>query len=314
MKLGLWVTANFPMSVSPADYFRDLAEQVRLAKQVGFSLICSGQHYLAAPSYRLQTFPLLARLAAEGEGMEVATSVVLLPLHNPVDIAEQASSMDVLTGGKFILGLGLGNIDREYEAFGVDKKRRVSRHEESLDVMVMLWRGGQVEHHGRYFNISKVESTSVWKQPRLWMGGGGDGPIRRAARYGFAWFPGGGAGEGLAQGRAQYLQALQEYGKPVPPDYPTGMAVYVSQDEGSVMEEAHRFHGGRTTAEEFRSRASSQMVVGTPAQAARRVQDFQDRFGLNYLLCRIQVPGMTQAQVLRTIRLLGEEVLPRVRG
>jgi len=314
MKFGLWVTANFPTSIPPTAYFQGLAEQVRVAKQMGFSLISSGQHYLAAPSYRLQTMPLLARLAAEGEGMEVATSVVLLPLHNPVDIAEQAATMDVLTGGRFILGLGLGNIDREYAAFGVDKKRRVSRHEESLDIMLMLWRGGSVEYQGRYFNVPKVESTSVWKQPRLWMGGGGDGPIRRAARYGFPWFPGGGAGEGLAQGRAQYLQALQEYGKPVPSDYPTGMAVYLAEDERQAMEEAHRFHGGSATPEEFRRRAANQMIVGTPAQAVRRVQDLQDRFGLNYILCRIQVPGMTQAQVLRTIRLLGEEVILKFKG
>ncbi|MBI4339254.1 MAG: LLM class flavin-dependent oxidoreductase [Chloroflexi bacterium] len=315
MRFGLWVTANFPTRHTQTHYFQGLAEQVRLAKQMGFSLISSGQHYLTAPDYRLQTLPLLARLSAEGEGMEVATSVLLLPLHNPVDVAEQAATMDVLTGGRFILGLGLGHADGEYQAFAVDKRRIVSRYEEALDVMAMLWRGGAVEHQGRYFTVPRTQSTARWvqPQPRVWLGGGGSTPIQRAARYGFAWFPGGGGSETLAQGRSLYLRALKQLGVPAPPDFPIGLYVYLCEDEGQAMEEAHRLMGGRATPEEFRQRAHTQMIVGTPEQAVQRVKEYQE-LGINYLLCRFQTAGMSQAQVLRTIRLLGEEVILKFQG
>jgi alkanesulfonate monooxygenase SsuD/methylene tetrahydromethanopterin reductase-like flavin-dependent oxidoreductase (luciferase family) len=312
MKFGLWVTANFPPRYTPAQWFAGLAEQVRVAKQHGFSLISSGQHYLTAPDHRLQTLPLLARLSAEGEGMEVATSVLLLPLHNPVDIAEQAATMDVVTGGRFILGLGMGHEGVEYEAFGVDRRRIVSRYEESLDIIVKLWGGGPVEHKGRYFTIPRTESmvrSTAQPHPRVWLGGGADAPIQRAARYGFAWFPGGGDVERTAQGRATYLRALAEHNRPVPPDFPISSWVYLCESEQQALEEAHRFMGAGATPEEFRRRAATQMIVGTPAQAVRRVKEMQERLGANYLLCRLQAPGMSQAQVLRTLRLLGEEVI-----
>jgi alkanesulfonate monooxygenase SsuD/methylene tetrahydromethanopterin reductase-like flavin-dependent oxidoreductase (luciferase family) len=315
MKLGLWVTAHHPADASIAQRYGDLVEQVRLAKRLSFGLISSGQHYLTAPNQRLQTFPLLARLSAEAEGMEVATSVLLLPLHNPVDIAEQAATMDVMTGGRFILGLGLGNVDLEYQAFGVDKRHRGARFEESLEIMTLLWRGGPVEHHGRFFNVPATESlvTSVRQpHPRVWIGGGSDAAIRRAARLGHAWFPGGGDTEMLAQRQAFYHSALEEYGNPVPPDFPLGMWAYVAEDEEQALAEAHRYLAPQQDEAEFRTRARTQMIVGTPEQCVERASEYTQRLGATHLLCRVQAPGMTQDQVLRTIRLLGEEVLPQL--
>lgn len=316
MKFGLWVTANFPTRFTPAQWYHGLAEQVRCAKQMGFSLISSGQHYLTAPDQRLQTLPLLARLSAEGDGMEVATSVVLLPLHNPVDIAEQVATMDVVTGGKFILGLGMGRAEVEFGAFGVDKKRIVSRYEEAIDVILKLWRGGVVEHKGRHFTVPRTESMvrSVSQpHPRVWLGGGAEAPIQRAGRYGFAWFPISGDIQRISQGRAVHARALAEHGKPVPPDFPMGVWVYLAETEQQALEEAYRFHGGGATPDEFRRRAAAQMIVGTPQQCVQRVKELQDRLGVNYLLCRLQTPAMTQADVLRNVCLLGEEVILKFR-
>jgi alkanesulfonate monooxygenase SsuD/methylene tetrahydromethanopterin reductase-like flavin-dependent oxidoreductase (luciferase family) len=302
MKLGLWVTAHHPADVNLSQTFRDLVEQVRLARQLGFGCIASGQHYLTAPYQRLQTLPLLARLAAEAEGMEVVTSVVLLPLHNPVDIAEQAATMDVITGGRFILGLGLGHADVEYQAFGLDRRQRVARFEEAVKVMKLLWRGGPVEHQERFFTVPATESMvrSV-QQPhlRIWVGGSSEVPIRRAARMGDAWFPNSADVEGMAQNQALYHSALAEYGNPVPTDFPIGNWVCLAPDEAQALAEGQRFLG-------------PQRIMGTPEQCVQRIREYRERLGATHLLCRVQVPGMTQAQVLRTIRLLGEQVLPRI--
>lgn len=315
MKFGLWVTAHHPADVSLSQVFRDLVEQVRLARRLGFGLISSGQHYLTAPNQRLQTLPLLARLAAEAEGMEIATSVLLLPLHNPVDIAEQVATLDVITGGRFVLGLGLGHADVEYQAFGVNRRQRVSRFEEALEVMKLLWRGGPVEHHGRFFTVPPTQSMLRPVQqpyPRIWLGGGGEIPIRRAARLGHAWFPFSSDLESLAKNQALYHRTLEEYGNPVPPDFPIGAWVYLAEDEGQALAEGRPYLGPQYDEAEYRRRATTQHIVGTPEQCVARVQEYRERLGTTHLICRVQAPGMTQSQVLRTIRLLGERVLPRI--
>lgn len=312
MRFGLWVTAHHPGDVSLRQVFHDLVEQVRLARQLGFGCISSGQHYLTAPNQRLQTLPLLARLAAEAEGMEVATSVVLLPLHNPVDLAEQAATMDVITGGRFVLGLGLGHADVEYQAFGVDRRLRVSRFEEALEIMKLLWRGGPVEYHGRHFTVPGTESMVRPVQrphPRIWIGGGSEAPIRRAARLGDAWFPVSGDVESLAKNQALYHSALKDHGHPVPPDFPIGTWAYLAEDEAQALAEGHRFLGPQYSESEFRARARTQIIVGTPGECAARVREYHERLGATHVFFRVQAPGMTQDQVLRTIRLLGERVL-----
>jgi alkanesulfonate monooxygenase SsuD/methylene tetrahydromethanopterin reductase-like flavin-dependent oxidoreductase (luciferase family) len=311
MIFGLWVTAHHAADVSLNQAFRDLVAQVRLAQQLGFGCVSSGQHYLTAPNQRFQTLPLLARLAGEAEDMDVITSVLLLPLHNPVDIAEQAATMDVITGGRFVLGLGLGHAEVEYAAFGVDRRERVSRFEESLEIMKRLWQGGPVEYHGRHFTVPRTESMVRSMQrphPRIWIGGGSEAPIRRAARVNAAWFPVSGDLQFLAKHREMYRSALEEYGNPVPPDFPIGTWVYLAEDAERALAEGHRFLGPQLSDSDFRIRASTQLVVGTPEQCVERVRAYE-RLGVTHLLCRVQAPGMTQAQVLRTIRLLGENVL-----
>ena len=116
---------------------------VRAVRNAGFDMICGGQHYLSDPYQMSSLFPLLARLAAEAGDMEIGSAVVLLPLHNPVELAESVATMDSICGGRFIFGIGLGYRDEEYTAFGVDRTHRVQRMEEALEVMKRLWtRGG----------------------------------------------------------------------------------------------------------------------------------------------------------------------------
>ena len=142
--------------------------------------------------------------------------------------------------------------------------------------MTLLWRGGPVEHHGRFFNVPATESlvTSVRQpHPRVWIGGGSDAAIRRAARLGHAWFPGGGDTEMLAQRQAFYHSALEEYGNPVPPDFPLGMWAYVAEDEEQALAEAHRYLAPQQDEAEFRTRARTQMIVGTPEQCVERASE-----------------------------------------
>ena len=121
-----------------------------------------GQHYLTHPYQQLQTIPLLSRLSAEIEGMGIVGTLVI-PLHQPVDLAERVATIDVLTGGKFHLGCALGYRDQEYDSFGIDPKKRVARFLECLDIAQKLWTQGKVTYDGKFFQLNDVEDSFVKK-------------------------------------------------------------------------------------------------------------------------------------------------------
>ena len=134
MNFGLIVSKQHPPGVSMVDRFREHVDQVRAARDAGFDLIVMGQHYLSTPFQEMQTLPALARLAAEAGTMRVGATVILLPLLNPVDVAEQVATLDVITEGRFVFGVGLGYRDEENEAFGIAPGERVPRLVEGLEV------------------------------------------------------------------------------------------------------------------------------------------------------------------------------------
>src|SRR5262245_24797582 len=144
MKLGLALSVQHRPEDSQAARFAEHVEQVRLAKAVGFSSVWASQHYLSDPFTYFQPFPTLARVAAEAEGMTLGTGVVLLPLHQPVDLAEQLATLDVISSGRLVVGLGLGYRDAENAAMGLDPRQRVGRFVEGLDVLQRLWSGEPV--------------------------------------------------------------------------------------------------------------------------------------------------------------------------
>src|SRR5437899_4545323 len=148
MKFGLIISKQHPPGVSMVDRFREHIDQVRAARDAGFDLIVMGQHFLSTPFQEMQSLPALARLAAEAGTMRVGATVILLPLLNPVDVAEQVATLDVICEGRFIMGVGLGYREEEYEAFGVQGKERVPRFLESLELIKRLWTEDEVTHRG----------------------------------------------------------------------------------------------------------------------------------------------------------------------
>jgi alkanesulfonate monooxygenase SsuD/methylene tetrahydromethanopterin reductase-like flavin-dependent oxidoreductase (luciferase family) len=125
MKFGVFVNVQQPRSDDPVARLREAVEQARLAKQAGFDALAAGHHYLSPPYQSVQSLPLLARLSGEAPGMELCLPVLLLAMLNPVQAAEDVASLDVMSGGKVVFGVGIGYRDVEYEAFGMTARERV---------------------------------------------------------------------------------------------------------------------------------------------------------------------------------------------
>jgi alkanesulfonate monooxygenase SsuD/methylene tetrahydromethanopterin reductase-like flavin-dependent oxidoreductase (luciferase family) len=167
----------------------EAAEVCRLASSLGFWAIYTPQHYIGYPSVWLQPLQILARLAPDAQGMKLITGIILLPYHNPVDIAEQTVTLDHISNGRFILGVGLGYREKELEAFGTNRRERVSRFEESLHLMKLLWSGEEVTFQGKHWRVheGRLSLTPVQKpHPPIWIAAQSRGAVHRAALMGDA--------------------------------------------------------------------------------------------------------------------------------
>src|SRR5205807_4329098 len=118
MKFGMFISAQQPRSEDPVIRFRQCVEQTIAARDSGFDAIAAGHHYLSPPYQSLQSLPLLTRLAADSGSMELCLSVILLPLLNPVQLAEEIASLDIMSEARVVIGLRLGYRAQAFEAFG----------------------------------------------------------------------------------------------------------------------------------------------------------------------------------------------------
>jgi alkanesulfonate monooxygenase SsuD/methylene tetrahydromethanopterin reductase-like flavin-dependent oxidoreductase (luciferase family) len=331
MKFGLLVSKQHPPGVAMVDRFREHIEQVRAARDAGFDLIVMGQHYLSTPFQELQTLPSLARLAAEAGTMLVGATVLLLPLLNPVDVAEQVATLDVICEGRFIMGLGLGYRDEEYEAFGVGRGERVARFVEALEVIKRLWTEDEVTHHGRFFNLTRARMVLKPVQkpyPAIWFAANNDGAVERSARLADAWVINPHAKLGILEHQvALYRKTLQEAGKPFPTELPMIKELYVAPDRRTAIQECRPFLEAKYQAYAswgqdkalpqedsfdlaFDDLVRDRFIIGDPDDCVRELRRYVDALGVNCFIFRVQWPGMEQAKVLRTIKLLAECIMP----
>lgn len=304
MKIGLWLTARHDPGRPPTEHFAAMRAQVALARAAGFGMISSGQHYL---SPRLQTFPLLARLAAEAGDMELATSILLLPLHNPVAVAEDAATMQAITDGRFMLGVGLGHDPAERTAFGVSGDDVAARFAEAIDVMRMVWSGDGRPFVGRFFALPERPAGPPLDAPGLWVGGNSSAARRRAAGLGAAWFPSSVAVDGLAEGRADHERLVDELGTRPPTDRPVGLWMHIDETDELARDAARRaghLRDGRHERPGY--------VIGSPEHCVQALLAYRDQARSSHVLIRLEVPGLAQAEVLRRIERIGTSVIPQL--
>ena len=335
MKLGLLLTNQYMAGESMERKIQDNLEQVRAAKDSGFGMICAGQHYLSAPFTMPTSIPFLARMAAEAGDMEVASSIVLVPLHNPVEMAEMVATMDAICSGRFIFGVGLGYREEEYAAFGVRREERVPRMVEALEVMKLLWTGEEVEFHGRFYEVPKVTSTVRCVQqpyPPIWVAANNDGAIRRAARLGYPWLVNPHATVATISAQMDmYRRVLGESGVAGPTAMPMMREMYVAEDREVAMYESRphleskyraysrwgqdkALPGEESFEIPFEDLARDRFLIGTPDDIVSEIRRYEEDLGVTHMILRLQWPGLEQDKVMKQLELMGRQVIPRTAG
>lgn len=333
MKFGLWLAAQYGIDEPISQRLDECAEQVRLARDVGFDGVFAGERYLGAPFRFVNGLLLLARLCPEARGMDVGTSAVLLPLHNPARLAEEIATLDALSHGRFIAGVALGYREVEFAAFGVAQDQRLRRLLGNLAVVRALLRGEAVTFERAdcvLRDVTLLNRPVQEPHPPFWVGGNNVQAARRAAVR----------AEGLAlSGRstlgtirelvAAYRARCAELGR-APGAIAMNREVYVAADRATAwrdarpaLEEKYRTVVGwgqdRILPEAdkmdvpFEQLVQGRFVVGDPDDCVAELTRYADA-GVGYPIVRFQWPGLPHERVLEAISLFGREVVPRLRA
>ena len=320
MKVGLFINTQFPEGNSVADRVPEMIEQVRAARDAGFASLWFPHHWLTHPMQMLQITPLMGYLAAHAEGMTIGPNILILPPLNPMHVAEEAATLDVLTGGNYILGVGLGYRQPEFDAFGVPLSERAPRFNESIGLMRRLWSENRVNHQGRFYTVNdagiSVKPVRAGGPP-IYIAAQAEVPVKRAARIGDAWLVVNIRGlDNLVPLMQTYRAALKEYGR-TPIEYPITVECYVGERHATAHEECRQplefkynayaawgmEHSSGMSFEEF---ARDRFIIGDKASVKEEIARYREVLGVDHFIMRVQWPGLPQERALGSIKRLGE--------
>ncbi len=189
IRFGLWYDFRNPRQWrQPSDrLYGEILDQIAWGDQNGFDDVWLSEHHFIEDGYLPSILPVAAAIAARTKLIRIASGVLLMPFHNPVRLAEDIAVVDVISGGRFELGVGVGFKLEEFDSFGVSFRERGSRTNQSLDIIRRLLSGETVTFKSEFFDFKNVRVTPEPIQkphPPVWLGGFTPAALRRAARYG----------------------------------------------------------------------------------------------------------------------------------
>ena len=194
MKVGVNLI-NFGPGASP----QSLLRWVQLTESLGYHLILTSDHIGITPDVQsrypapfYEPLSTLGWLAGITKNIEIGTTVMIVPYRNVLEIARASANIDQLSGGRLILGVGIGWAQQEFQALGVPFKSRGAMTNEYLEALKLLWTQDIASYEGKFVSFRDVHTAPRpvrSPHPPIWVGGPSDAALRRAVRYGDAWHP-----------------------------------------------------------------------------------------------------------------------------
>ena len=312
MKIGMSLTSSYPISQDSTVIMETLVEEVKLMAKLGFDSFSLGDHHLTADHY-VQVLPAISSLSSISGDMRLLP-LFLLPFYNPILLAEQLATLDVISGGRITAINALGYDPAAFTAFGTSQRARVSRFVETFEIMRLLLEKDGVTYRGRQYTIDAPISLNpkpISQPLPMWIAGGAEPAIQRAAKMSDGWaIVPGWTPDLVKQGIGVYRDALKEYGRDE-----ADMDIVLRRDThlAPTSDAGHReaqtlFENGYRgfAAEEL----EQSLVIGGPAECIEYLEDMQ-RAGVTHVLFRCALDQREQA--LQTIRVLGNDVIPHFR-
>jgi probable F420-dependent oxidoreductase len=311
-------------------YYKEALEEVVRGEDLGFASIWMEEHHSVVNHYWPSPLTVLAGFATRTSRVLLGTDILVAPFYHPVRLAEDAAMLDIMSGGRLIVGTAIGYKPDEFALYGAELEKRGARFEEQLAIMKALWTQDWVSHKGRFYQIEgTLEPKPVAKpHPPIWIGGWGEMTLRRAATLADNWIPGPTAElPRLLKGKQQFLANRQAAGLTAPlTEWPLTRDVIIAETEkeARTLAEEHimvsyrrEYAGGwkhpfidASIATDLDTIKKDRFLIGTPDQVIRDLKPFVEQYGMNHLICRLFFPGMPHRHIMRELELISKEVMP----
>ena len=307
------------------DVYSATVEQAVLADELGFDHLWFSEHHFLEDGYLPAFQPLAGAIAARTTQIRISNDIALLPLYHPVRLAEELAVLDHISNGRMEFGIGMGYVPKEFEAFGVPLKNRVSMTDEAIEILRLAWKDEPFSFKGKRYELSNINVYPKPVQPLgppLWIAAMKEPGALRAARFETNLLP---------QGRREdvldpWRNELKTQGKD-PNDYRVGIirSVYVTDDkerDWPVIREAERFRMGvyntfmAETPDEYGWGSGDgipqNVIIGTPREVISQLKAFIDAYGITDIATSGLPPGVDPEFMANNLERLAREVIPEL--
>ena len=336
MKFGLYSSIANPPGGEHLDRCVDqVIAEAQLAEASGFDSCFFGEHHQDRDGFLPSPLIVATAVAAQTRRLQVGTSVILLPLHHPVHLAEDVATLDIVSKGRVILGVGVGYQAADFRAFAVPMEHRVGLFEEGVEIIRKCWSGEPFSFHGAHYRLEDIQILPRPFQtpaPPLWIGASVPAAVRRAGRLGDAFV----ATPSTTLAHTvrlvdTYRQAARQAGRL--PQVVLMRDAWVAQSRaeaeavyGPEVMAAYRYYWENRLAEfqnisseaEFtlENLAQDRLILGDPETCIREFHRWHEATGADTFLLRLRHAhsgGPAHEQIMGAIKLFGDSVLPYCR-
>ncbi len=328
---GLWYDfrQRRPFTQDYASFYAECLEEISEGEILGLTDVWLSEHHFVDDGYLPSPLVVAAAIAAHTTTMRIGTNILLLPMHHPLRVAEDAAVVDLISGGRFTLGVGQGYVQHEFEVLGFNRRNRPSLFEEGIEVIRQAFETGRTGYEGKRWSFDDLpfEPRPVGKLP-IYAGAFVDPAIDRAARLADGFLASAGGGE-FGETYRKVREALERHGR-AEEDFPyiaSGVA-FVHEDAGRAREivgpaityQRTRYAEWGTDREKPRPAPISEeelpwdrYLVGTPDEVADGLISLYREAPYDHFCFWGRLPGVTHEQALENIRLFTTEVASKVR-
>ena len=333
MKFGIYSSIADPPAGEHLDRAVDeVIEEAQLAEEAGFDSCFFGEHHQDRDGFLPSPLIVATAVAARTSNLNVGTSVILLPLHHPVGMAEDVTTLDIVSKGRFVLGVGLGYQPADFRAFSVPMNERVGRFEESIEIIRRSWSGEAFSFHGKHFDLEDLHvrpGPYTPGGPPLWIGASTVPGARRAGRLADAFVAGPSTDMASTQRLLDaYRQAAVDSGREpqivlMRDAWVAGSRAEAEETYGPEVLTAYKYYW-RNGLAEFRSIESEseitlervahdRLILGNPEECAAEFRRWSEETGADYFLLRLRHAhsgGPPHHRIMNAISTFGESIIP----
>ena len=309
---------------------------VQHAEELGYDTAWLTEHHFTEDGYSPSLLPIAGTIAGMTSRIRIGTFLLLLPLHNAVRVAEDVATVDILSNGRFDLGVGQGYAPAEFTGYGIDRKERASRLEEGIEVIQGMCTQSSFSYEGRHYQLKDIAMMPPAIQtphPPIWVGARGPKGIARAARMGCHFL-------GVSDPNAQelYDTTLQETGRD-PKDYNAAQVrfTYIAPSHAEAWDDAQehlhymlKWYGiWASEAKDFKDdvqavdglpppeqlrHSDMQLIgapiIGSPEEVGQELQVSCQSLRTTHIVLGMLLPGLDPAKMRRSMELFAKEVMP----